>query len=102
MPEFTATDLDVLAHVAAWYRDHRGALGAQAVSDATGIPCSQVSASAAVLAAAGRVRTYSPPGPQGAGREVVFVGLMSAEPRVVDLTALASWGPRARRVTARA
>ena len=93
MPQFTDTDLSVLAHVAAWYREHRGALPVQRVSEATGIPAAQVSASAAVLAAAGRVRTYR--AQRVDGGEVVFVGIVTAAgDRVVDLRALSSWGPR--------
>ena len=90
MPELTDEDRRVLTFVASWYRTERGALPASRVAEATGLPWEEVLASAGVLAAAGRVRTYRRVH-RGGAQEVHFVGLVDSRPRVVDLRASASW-----------
>ncbi|MCI2237454.1 hypothetical protein MO973_06120 [Paenibacillus sp. TRM 82003] len=85
MPALSAEERTVLDHLRAWYRTHRGALPAERVATATGLPTAAVCAAAGVLAVAAGVRTYHRTSPSG---EPVTLFLDAPEPprRVIDLT----------------
>ena len=85
MPTFTVDEARVLLHVRRWYRDHRGALASSAVGEALGLPCSDVSAAAEVLAAAGAVRTHHSPRLHDGQRDVLFLDTPPAAQRLIDL-----------------
>jgi hypothetical protein len=87
MPKFTADDQRVLLYVRQWYREHRGALPASTVARALDLPCSAVSSTAAVLAAAGAVRTHHSLRTHDEHRDALFLDAPPAAQRVIDLTA---------------
>ena len=57
VPTLTEDERRVLEHLRAWYRQHRGALSAEQVAAATGLPLASVCSAAGVLAVAAGVRT---------------------------------------------
>ena len=86
MPTFTDEDHRVLIYVRQWYRDHRGALPASTVAQALDLPCAAVSSTAAVLAAAGAVRTHHSPCAHEQHRDALFLDAPPAAQRMIDLT----------------
>ncbi|WP_432506955.1 hypothetical protein [Kineococcus arenarius] len=93
MPELSPEERTVLEHLRNWYRTHRGALTAEQVADATGLPTATVRAAAGVLAVAAGVRTYHRPAPrrshavrERAAPDVVFLDAPQPPRRVIDLT----------------
>ena len=85
MPQLTEEDIRVLEYVTDWYRDHRGALPASRVAEATGLSCETVCAAAGVLAVAAGLR-LSPARHSTATCDVLIVDAPPQVRRVVDLT----------------
>ena len=107
MPELTPEDDLVLDYVSTWYGTHRGALGAEDVAAAVGLPAAQVAACAGVLAAAGHVRTYPSVRRSDGARDVCFVGMVTTGMittgrRTVDLRSARTAAPAAPEATAAA
>ena len=93
MPDLSTEERAVLEHLRTWYRTHRGALRAEEVAAATGLPTAAVCAAAGVLEVAAGVRTYHRP-PDAPHRrdstpepvEVLFLDAPAPPGRVIDLT----------------
>ncbi|GAA4982640.1 hypothetical protein [Kineococcus glutinatus] len=86
MPQLTDDDRRIHAFVANWYRTHRGALPAERVADAVGLPCEAVCAAAGVLAVATGVRIARSASPAGGTSGVLFVDAPPTTHRLLDLT----------------
>ncbi|WP_432485014.1 hypothetical protein [Kineococcus esterisolvens] len=85
MPDLSTEERTVLQHLRTWYRTHRGALPAERVATATGLPTEAVCSAAGVLTVAAGVRTYHRTAP-GGDPVVLFLDAPEPPRRVIDLT----------------